>query len=34
MKILLKNAELITLNKTSEVLENSCIGITNNKIDV
>lgn len=33
MKILLKNAEVITLNKTSEVLENSCIGITNNKID-
>jgi 5-methylthioadenosine/S-adenosylhomocysteine deaminase len=33
MKILLKNAEIITLNETNEVLENSCIGIIENKIN-
>jgi len=33
MKILLKNAEIISLNENCDVLENSCVGIFENKID-
>ncbi len=33
MSILLKNAQLITINNQDEVIENGCVGISDNKLD-